>query len=237
MAKAKRKDRLKQLAYPASGGFSYSSFSPDLLQSANLLLERALFDRYRGFAQNDMTHATAFGAGAVVLAVTAFDVWLSELIVGLILPGPELPKRIDRDVVTKYSFLYGRFHGANPQSLSGLETVTGVRDEIVHHFPRLDLSLTPDWLPVLQRQDLLVTHELAPHTDYTLTQKLGSYGLAYWVFREIEARARALIEGASDSRAQFHLRSLDNFGLYRSICPPENVTAFDAQQEARLTNP
>jgi hypothetical protein len=230
---SKKRERLNQFAYPPGGNFGYASFYTELFQSAVVLLERALRDRLT-FAKNSHTHASEHGAGAIVLVVTSFDVWMSEMILGLCLLQDQARERLDDYILAKYRFLYGQFQGGGKTpKTSDLDTVVRVRDEIVHHFQRPDAQFVPDWFPALQQRGLLVTHPSAPQIDFSFTQKLGSYGLTYWAFDVIEASARTLLEGSTNPRAQIHTVAMHNFSLYRRICAPENMHQFDALASTR----
>ncbi|HEY1760702.1 MAG TPA: hypothetical protein VGG72_35330 [Bryobacteraceae bacterium] len=218
---------MKEFAYPPGGNFAYGPLSPDLLASAVVLLECALWDR-RKFARNENTHATSHASSAIVLVVTAFDIWLGELLVGLMMDEDKTRTHLDRPTLAKYRALYERYHGKQAPVASDLETVVSVRHEVVHHFTRPEASITPSWLPALQERRLLVTHPGAPEVDYSVTQKLGSYALAYWVFDALERTAKGLIEGAANPLAQLRSTDLHNFALYRQICSPKDLPRFDA---------
>jgi hypothetical protein len=228
----KKRERLSEFAYPPGGSYAFSSLSPDLLWSAGSLLERALWDRQK-FARNAQTHASQHGGGAIVLAVTAFDVWLGELIVGLMLSEDETRAQLDVPTVAKYRFVGDRYGVVPPLETADLETIVAVRHEVVHHFIRPDVAKLPSWFSGLQAKGLLVTHPSAPEGDFSLTQKLGSYALAYWGFEVLESAAKSLIEKATNVRAQIHSGDLYNFGLYRRFCAPKHLAIYDRDHPPR----
>jgi hypothetical protein len=114
--------RLKEFAYPPGDSFAYGPLAVDLQGSAVVLLERALWDR-RTFARNENTHASSHASSAIVLAVTAFDIWLAELIVGLMLTEDETRSRLDLPTASKYRALYEKYHGKLAPDISDLITV------------------------------------------------------------------------------------------------------------------
>jgi len=160
--------------------------------------------------------------------MTGFDIWLTEIITGLIRPVEEARDLLDSPTTSKYKTLYERFHGQLPGELSELETVVDIRHEIVHHFPRLNRSLIPEWFPELQRRGLLLTSP-SGNDDFDFTQKLGSYSLSYWVFQVVESSAGRLVCGSKIGTAKLHTSDLYNFALYKAVCHPEQLQLFDAQ--------
>jgi hypothetical protein len=220
-----RKERLKQFDKPPSGAFAFISFYPDLIQSAIDLLHLSLLDRQK-HAKIPMTHASAHGAGAIELAVTAFDVWMSETLATIaFLPYDGTREQLDKSIAEKYKFLYKHFRlgsvGADPPHLDDLQIVINVRNEIVHHFIRPNPELMPDWLPILRKRGLLI-EGTAPEVDFSLSVKLGSYALAYWVFEVIESCVKVFEPRTSKNHVQ-------NFSRYRAICPPSKLASFDEQ--------
>lgn len=214
---ARKNERIRQFAY--AGNFGYESFHQDLLNSATVLLDRALRDRLRCF-RNEKTHSSVHSAGAIVLAVTGFEIWLNEIMTDLLLPTAEAQSLLQLSIPKRYE----RLRNTNN---SDLDTVVEVRNEIVHHFPRPDPSLVPKWLPKLQVQGLLITLP-GSRSDFDLRQKLSSYALAYWVFEVLERCAGDIAEGIAD----LHTRKpeLPNFTAYRRICPPSQLEQFDQQE-------
>lgn len=226
--------RLEQFAYLPN--FVYGSFYQNLLASATALLELAPWDRLR-CAKNEQTHASSHAPGAIILSVTAFDIWLNEIITGLpLMSEEEARNRLDCKITAKFKFVHERLHGPLASDQPDLRTVVEIRHEIVHHFPRPDQRLIPDWFPELQGRGLLVTHP-SGKTDYSLTQKLGSYALAYWVFQVLDVNASSLVEGSTVPHAQMRESNLHNFRLYRRVCHPTQLPSFDAKHRPNQTLP
>ena len=231
----KRSGRLKQFNRGNTGG--WSSASPSLVASARLLLSAALQDRAQQFS-NLRTHSTTHAPGAIALIVVAFEVWLNELLLDLLLPPAETRKLLNQDTATKYSYLFGVFKPSQPPRFSNDLTVAlDVRNEIVHHFPRP--ADTPDskpaWYPNLQRCGLFVTTG-NPSEDFNLSQKLTSYSLAYWVFEVIDHAVADLVEGSLNPKARIQVGSTaENFKRYRSLEGPDGLTRFDAQHGISVT--
>jgi hypothetical protein len=96
---------------------------------------------------------------------------------------------LDDTLTHKYARVYAVAHHRPPSDGSDLEIAVDVRHEIVHHFPRPTRTLQhlPKWLPEFEHQGIIFVAEHAARTevDFDPTQKLGSYALAYWVFRVI----------------------------------------------------
>ncbi|MGA2325433.1 MAG: hypothetical protein ABSH05_04030 [Bryobacteraceae bacterium] len=224
----KRKDRLNQFA--VTGNYSYCSLYPHVLCSGVALLQLALQDRKRSVL-NGRNHLSIHAPGAIVLGVTALDLWLSEAIVSLALPDEQTRELLDGTLTGKYAQVYAAAHNRPPRNGSDLEILVDVRHEIVHHFPRPTRTPqhVPKWLPEFERQGIVLVAEHAARTkvDFDPTQKLGSYGLAYWVFRVIERSVVDVIQDASEPRIQMQDCDVQNFALYRSVCPPEELGTFD----------
>jgi hypothetical protein len=200
-----RKERISQFVHPPSGSFIHGVLSPEIYHSALILLSAA--------------RTADYGCGTIILAVTAFDVWLNELLLDPSLTPEQTRKQLDESTVSRYRFLHQHYQCSPPADTSDLEVVASVRNEIVHHFVRPDVTIFPDWYDALQTRGLLITHPKAPAVDYSVTQKLSSYPLAYWVFEVLEAAARRLIESAAKPQAQLHLLSFGLFAQYRQIRP------------------
>jgi hypothetical protein len=177
---------------------------------------------------------SAHSSGAVVLALTAFDVWLSEFLIYLFLPETDARALLEKGTEEKYRMLFSRFHPQIKPDVAELVMAIGVRHEIVHHFPRLTVGAQylPKWLPELEQRGLLLSHPGAPAIDYSLTEKLSSCALAYWSFRTIERSAEQLVSDASDNAARMNQVSLANFHAYRSVCAPERLLEFDRRMSA-----
>lgn len=224
----KRKDRIAQFEYHGGFGAGSVSFFANLMRSAVTLLEKALLDR-REHSRNEFNHASRHGPGAIILAVTAFDLWLTEGITLLMLPSNEVRKKIDEDTLKKFRFLYQYFREQEPtrSEEKELDIVVLVRHEIVHHFWRPDHTLVPGWVEELQKRNLLMT-SARKDADYWFTQKLGSYALAYWIFEVIEASAGATIGNSKKAAAEPRRGDLHHFQRYRTVCPPKQLAQFDA---------
>jgi hypothetical protein len=148
----RKNERIGQFAY--AGNFGYESFHQDLLNSATVLLDRALRDRVRCF-RNEKTHSSVHAPGAIVLAVTGFEIWLNEIITCSLLPKAETQKWLGLSIQSRYERLRNTDnHGTSDDTLSDsdLDTVVEVRNEVIHHFPRPDRSRVPKWLSKLQLQ-------------------------------------------------------------------------------------
>src|ERR1022692_38309 len=102
-----RKERISQFAHPPNGSFIHGVLSPEIYHSALILLAAAPTDH---------------GCGAIILAATAFDIWLNELLLDPSLTPEQTRKQLDEPTVSRYRFLHQHYQ-CSPADTSDLEVV------------------------------------------------------------------------------------------------------------------
>lgn len=202
--------------------------------SANTLLAAALNERRAGVYRYANDHATFMAPGAIVLVVTAFDVWLTEALAFTFIGRPE---RVDVHLSTraKYEAMCQHVRTVPPDTVrSELDLAIELRHELVHFLPRtFGAEAVPDWFDSLEARGLFFGAGEGHRWDFS--QRVGGYRLAYWVFRTVEAAALVLRD-APQSGAPY-LSLANNFTLYRRTTPPEELPRFDRQFKLALTTP
>ncbi len=159
-----------------------------------------------------------------MLAVTAFDVWLSDVAFAAMRDSEDMKELLKIvGVPPKYQALYDRIHFGEKVNLTELEIVASVRNEIVHHFRRPSQKSLPDWVPILEKSKVL---PVSVRPDWNLTQKLSSYALAYWAFQVLEKFAVKLLDSVTGS-VQMQRHAISQFGQYRRICSPARLPDLD----------
>jgi hypothetical protein len=224
-SKPRKPKRIDQFVIDRPAFAMGAPFYPDLLSSALELLQRALMDRGSEATQNS-NHFTKHSTSAIVLVVTAFDVWLSDVAFAVMRDTEDMKALLNESgVPAKYRALYDRIHPGETTDLNELEIVAEVRNEIVHHFRRPSQNYLPAWVPILEKSNILPVFG-HPETDWTLTDKLSSYSLAYWAFQIIEKFVIKLVHGAP-GRVQMERHAIPQFGQYRHICAPARLQDLD----------
>jgi hypothetical protein len=181
----------------------------DMIHAARLLLQSAAVE------SANCEGASRFVPGAVLLAVTAFELYLNYLIVSITLPDSDIQNALDRpNAVSKIDFLTNTFETRCPKRKE-LEMVIEVRNEIAHHFPRPGWAPEniPWWYEEIQKRGLLITSSRNDGSDFDLGQKLGSFNLAYWANRVIIDAVADLLRGSSHPVATMNTFERSNFPL------------------------
>jgi hypothetical protein len=178
---SKRKERERQFLGPE--GLSPAFLSPDLAECALASLRSALEQRAGGKVHATCdNHYSPHCLGAIVLVVSAFDVWLNEAL--SLLDGwcglPDTRPLATKPMCEKYVGLMARLGVERPRCTGDLRRAVDVRDEIVHYLPRSDV---PAWFEDLERQGMFIA--TGRSSDFALPQKLPSYKLAYWVWEVV----------------------------------------------------
>lgn len=215
-------------------GGPFQSFSQDLLASTFALLSFALADRRGPVWRERTNHHTRHAPAVVVLAVTAFDAWLTEYALSVQAVDDAARKHIaDKSTWQRCEAMMSRFGAPNrTELLDELRTLIDVRDEIVHYLPRLSPSggTLPAWVKRLPQKGFLITAATAL-SDFTFWDKLTSYALAYWACTVVESCASALAEVAPQDHAHFMSSTVANFAKYRAIVSPSQLERLDSSDE------
>jgi hypothetical protein len=210
MKKSRIRDRIKQFKQP--GNYTYSPVWQMIMSSATCLLAAARRDSPPDFQPSERTHWSRHSGGAVVLCLTDF-------LIPLRVPEEDAHALIEGRLIKRYSFVFEVFHPTEQPRLHDLETAIDVRNDIVHHFHRLDRSLKPPWFAELQSQGLLLTNpRVTAKDDFSVSQKLFSYALAKWIFDVIEVAAIALVTNTNHPAAEMaaHI-DLEVFARHRAV--------------------
>jgi len=215
-----------------------SSFSVQLILSANALLAIALHERRQGVVKTATNHFTHHAAGALALILTAFDAWVTQTLALSTWHGGEDLKEglADLPLCARYQRLAEVSGVTVPEEVRGdLALLVEVRHEIIHHLPRPVSSEgnVPACLVELHRRELFIA--TGRSYDYPFPDKLGSYKLAYWAFRTVAAAASTWTDGAR-REWEWQFGMARNFLLYvQESCPPEVLPTFDTRYGIQLT--
>jgi hypothetical protein len=232
--KRPRPRRRRHEHFLASTSGTSVGISHVLLQAAHLLLQAALEERRAGVWRTKQNHATYYAPAVVITVLTALDAWLSELIgfsrswIGV--TDEQVASVIDIGTVPdKYRRTAELVFQERVNPSSDLRLLSTVRHEIVHFLPYAQniSANVPDWLQQLAQKDLLIT--TGKTQDFHFSQKLGSYGLAYWACETVFAAAQQLAEKTPSGHPLHHLISPDNFRVVAGIHAPEELPDFDAK--------
>jgi hypothetical protein len=231
----RRRQRQEQFRQSISGGFSYGSLYYALLYCALAELRMALADRQRGVFRSRNNHLAQHAVGSIALLVNGLEAWLNEVIFREGLGEEKIKDIASADVKTKYSGLSKHVSGTKIPVPHRLALVIEVRNEIVHYLPLVATSNTPNpnipnWFKVLEKQGLFITTRgLNPNwPDFDFAQKLQSYRLAYWAWESVDEAVALLLNAWPSERRGLYDSELETFfRLYKQVCSPEHLPAFD----------
>lgn len=159
------------------GGTAFGSFFVHgIVDSARLLLLKALSERRSRDGENFLT---LYGPSAIVVAVTAFEVFINETLYLCLLSTTV--NEADFQDLAQRDALADKFRDIPHLVTGGPELVNPevvlmqhVRNEIVHYYPRpVGATNVPEWLQPLADRGLL-------YEDICWQQKLQSFQLARW---------------------------------------------------------
>jgi hypothetical protein len=232
----RKKERIDEFFVPKSGGST--TLSGDLLFCSFVQLKMALDDRRAGRVFKEANnHASAYALGSILLLIAGFESWLNELL-GFIprfsfsaMSEDELRKVLhDYTPVKKYEFLANKW-AQTTLSTTDLEIAIDIRDEITHYLPRpfgCGNDRVPSRFHTLQQQGLFITSPGDHGFDFTWGQKLGSYGLAFWVSQVVKEAVDRLAALFPADKQRF-LFGHQNFAFATrpEIYPPSRLDDFD----------
>lgn len=164
------------------GNYAYGSdFLSGLIKSARLLLIAARDEKPSKGGRNFLTF---HGPAAIVLSVTAFEVFLNEALHACLRRStnnqPTFEALVKRDsLVEKFTRIPGLVTGGPELANPDVALVQLVRHEIVHFYPPIGSGGIPDWLQPLADKGLLYSIGTHPH-DIGWPQKVESFQLALW---------------------------------------------------------
>lgn len=225
-----RREREQQFL---TGGATPGTLSVDLLESAFTLLRASLRDRRSLMFVTADNHFSSHATGTMVMAVTALDAWLNEVLVRLVWLQEDQRFLVKKSLHEKYLELI-RYFGSEPASLDNLRLLCYARDEIVHFLPRSlgAHGAIPEWLKPLQDQRLLL--ERHPHGN-DLPDKLCSYRLAYWAWSTVSAVVKEIVAASGTPRSPIVGALAGNFDWYEGVCSPDELAEYDARHNIKPT--
>ena len=214
--------------------------SPDLLFTVHVLLRNALDERKRPVWRVKENHATAYAPTIVVMAATALDAWLSEMIAfsrsPLHLPEDQVARVIDIGTTSdKYEGTTELLLGRRLRGSTDLRMLSKLRNEIVHFLPYtqdITKGTVPEWLQYLDQKRLLIS--AGGDADFHFSQKLSSYALAYWACETVFQAAEELTK-ASTGNPHLDVLAANNFRVTGGIHAPEELHFFDKEHTITLT--
>lgn len=228
----RRKERQAQFLVRESG--AWWTFSGDLVVCAFSELRLALDERCERVYRTPNNHYTIHALGSILLLVAALEAWLNEAICLFGFMNQDLKCLAFEPLGEKYYQIPKKV--ANTQILprTELDLVIELRNEIAHYLPRSfkEEGNVPKWFQELHKRHLFITSS-HPDADFTLSQKLGSYSLAYWVWESVDSAIADLLDALGPQAERIRDTS-SNFGLYRSICSPSELPAYDTKHKLEL---
>lgn len=172
-------------------------------------------------------HASHFAPGAITLGVMALELFLNHLIVAASeRSDAEIQQDLDKKTLAKLDFL-ARSFGTKCSQHADLEIVIEVRNEVAHHFPRPGNEKTnlPPWFAELEHRKLFISSGREDKIDFNLSQKLGSFKLAFWANRVIVSTVADLLSGSSHWIVAMNAFEHSNFpSLLHGVPAPESFS-------------
>lgn len=226
----KQKIRKQQFEHGTSfDGISYAHSS-----GGTTLLAAALAERREDVYRYAQDHASLAAPSAIVIVVTAFDVWLSECIAFMKFGRPDVTDAT-LSVCAKYDAVCRHLGLTSPSAVRAeLELAVDLRHELVHYLPRaFGADPAPAWFESLEARGLFFG--AGEGHRWRFSQRLCGFRLAYWAFRAVEGAALFLRDNAPPPHAAY-LSPAHNFTLYRRTTPPEELPAYDARFGLALTD-
>jgi hypothetical protein len=217
-----RKQREQDFRHSVGG--SAWALSPDLLQSASVLLKQALDDRRSRVFSSPVNHFSPHCVSSLFLVATAFDAWLAEAASTAEWSGVAgMKDHALLDTRQKFEKLTGL--GTDPLRVD-LSLLVDVRNEVAHYLPRKPSGDdVPPWLSALDDRRLLITAGVAP--GFSFSQRLPSYALAYWAWQVAERCVEAVIQALPPRGSVIVSHTSANFEKYRFCCAPESLDEYD----------
>ena len=213
--------------------------SGQILDCALLELKNAL--EYRSFrvVRTSNNHYSPHALGSILLLVTAFDIWLNELIGHFGPFDPGFKELACQPLLKKYYGLPKQLVKTTIPPHRELELLVELRHEIAHYLPRVikDKGNVPTWFAELNRRRLFCTGPDPEADYYTMSSKLASYRLAYWAWETTEGAIGDLFEALSPLGQRLGgVRSVaTNFTQYRKLYSPAQLGMFDQAHKLSLS--
>lgn len=197
-----------------------------LSQCSYYELSKALEDREKNNARSKDNHYSIHSLGSIILVVCAFDAWMNENLTPfrhfLAMSDEYIEEMLNSHTDKKYQ-LMAKYVREDFEIPSNLKVIVDLRDELIHFVPRviIDKENLPSWLKKLSKLSLLIKTDSGK--DYMLTDKLGSYKLAYWVWEELYKYAEELASMYQKYGRGAYDRAQD-FKAYINLTPPNKLS-------------
>jgi hypothetical protein len=213
-------------------GYPNGTLSVDLIECGQVTLERALQDRQREVMRNAHNHYSPNAVGAFILAVSAWEASMNEILAFWNSFGREDHR--DRAALAPFPKFLAMTGVAEDDPLATeFRMLTRMRNELAHFLPG-GPGIPEDYSP-LEARGLFIRSTHGPAVGFQFCQKLSSYALAYWSWttcHEAVMRAVASTPPVVQSVCDFIPH---HFALYRSTCPPERLPEYDKAHGLELT--
>lgn len=214
--------------------------SGELLECALAELRLALEYRANRVVRTANNHYSPHALGSLLLLVTAFDVWLTELISKFGYFNTDFKKLGCESALQKFYGLPKQLTGTTIPPHRELELLVELRHEIAHSLPRVikDKGNVPAWFAELNRRRLFCTGPDPEADFYSIASKFASYRLAYWSWETVEGAIGDLFEALSPmgERLSGARGVANNFTLYRAVYSPAQLVLFDQAHKLSLTS-
>jgi len=212
-------------------GAGVGFLSVELLECAYTLLCASLRDRRSLMSFAPDNHFSPHATGTTIMAVTALDAWLNEVIVELLHFNDDQRSLGSLSLVEKYTQLATHF-GTAPQARDDIVVLNHARNEIVHFLPRWlgAQGAIPPWLQPLRDRRLLLERTPAANN---LPDKLCSYRLAFWAWSTVSSVVKELVAASGPTRSQIVGSLAGNFEWHETVCPPDKLNEYDARHNIK----
>lgn len=230
---SKRRDKKTQFLARESGAMW--PLSGDLAYCAFFELHLALNERRQPVYRTPTNHYTIHALGSILLLVAALEAWLNEAISFFGFMNQDLKYLAFKPIGSKYYEIPKLVADTEIPPRTELDLVIELRNEIAHFLPRVikEEGNVPEWFVELHRRRLFITSSKSD-VDFTFSQKLGSYRLAYWAWESVASAVADLLDALGPEAERIRW-SASNFGHYRSICSPSELDAYDTEYKLELT--
>lgn len=213
-------------------GYPGGTLSPDLIECGQATLERSLRDRHSEVMRSAHNHYSPNAVGAFILAVSAWEATMNELLAFWHSFGQEDHRDRAKDTpFPKFRAMTGL--SENEPLAVEFRMLTRMRNELAHFLPG-DASIPDDYAP-LEARGLFIRSTHGPTRDFQFCQKVSSYALAYWAWttcHEAVVRAVAITPPVVQEVCDFMAH---NFALYQTTCSPELLPEYDRRHGLELT--
>jgi hypothetical protein len=160
-------------------GHTGGTLSHVLIECGQATLERSLKDRHQEVMRNAHNHYSPNAVGAFMLAVSAWEATMNELLAFWHSFGREDHR--ERAALGPFpKFLLMTGVAEEDPFATEFRMLTRMRNELAHFLPG-GAEVPEDYAP-LEARGLFIRTTHGPKVDFQFCQKLSSYALAYWAW-------------------------------------------------------